>query len=137
MSPWAFPLVKIAGPIIWSCSIPLSFPSWAQCGFQLGLPPYSMPGWPTWLPNSWAGTNSMIIGLMASLVMYLMRAMIEISPLITSNICAGLAFPTLLPSLAIQCYPMDTFISYSWYPPGTSCKGGVVATGVKLFPEKD
>lgn len=95
-----------------------------------------MHGWPTWFSRSWARTNSLITGFMASLVLYLMRVMTEISPLITSNICAGLAFPTPLPSLTTQCFLMDTSVSYSWYPPGTSCKGRVVATGVKLFPEK-
>lgn len=93
-----FPMVKTPGPVIWAGSIPLSFPSWAQCFFQLGLLPYSMPSWPTWLPNSWAGTNSLTTGFMASLVLYLMRVMIKISPLIISNICAGLAFPSPFPS---------------------------------------
>lgn len=98
---------------LWVDSLPL-FPTWAQIFFQLGLLPYSMPGWQTWLPNSWAGTNSLITGFMTSLVLYLMRTMTEISPLITSNICARLVFSTPFPQLAISCFPMGTSVSYSW-----------------------
>lgn len=102
-------MVKILGPVIWMGSIPLSFPNWAQPFFQLGLPPYSMPGWPTWLSNSWAGTNSLINGFRAWLVLHLMRVMTEISPLITSFIC----LPNSLPFTGDLVFPHG-YVYFLW-----------------------
>lgn len=142
--------------ILWEPKLPLGFPygrdTWAshmgrlhssqlsqmgQCFFQLGLLPYSMPGWPTWLPSSWAGTNSLTTGFMASLVLHLMRIMIEISPPIISNICAGLAFPSPFPSFSNLAFS-NGYIYFQWIQlvsSWNSCKGWIVATRVKLFPE--
>lgn len=113
---WAFPLVEIPGPVIWACSIPL--------------------GWPSWLPNSWAGTNSLITGFMAPLVLYFMRVMNKMSPLITSNICAGLAFPTPLVHWQSNVFPGIHLFPTGGIRLALLAKDEQLLLGLKCFQKK-
>lgn len=136
MSPLGFPFGRDTWASHMGMLYPLGFRSWAQHCFQLGLPPYSMPGWPSWLPNSWAGIYSLITAFMASVTLWFMRVMIEMSPLITSTICAGLAFPT--PSVHWQ---SSVFPWMHIFPTGGShlallAKDEQLLLGLKCFQKK-